>query len=87
MNNSEKVLRAKVEIMTNDMFVIAEKLGHLVSPISAMKIIIEGIIEDEYCDDMKDRLADINTVADNCIKIIRELMALTMQYFDHGKNK
>ena len=87
MNNSDEVLQAKVDFMSKDLQVIAEKVRHIISPLSAIKLYIDDMMEDSDYKEYKSRLSDIDRVADKCISIARDLVELTMPYFDSKLTK
>ena len=69
------------------MRLVAERLRYLVSPLNVLKFYIDDIIEDLEYMEHKARLADIGKVAGRCLSIVRDLIGLTMPYFDSKSNK
>jgi signal transduction histidine kinase len=86
MKKSERDLRAKTDSMTKDLQAIAVRLRYLTSPMSAIKIYIEGILEDDDSAETGEGLKSIDKAANRCIEITRELLDLTMRYFDPGQD-
>ena len=75
-------LQTQVELITNDIQIVSEKLRRLISPLNAIKFYVDEIVEDSEFKEHKKQLVEIDKISKKCLKIIEEITEYTMPYFN-----